>query len=353
MKILHITATHLRKNSGITVVLENLVKYQNRKKDIEARVLSVIADVNEIDSKYFYFRKSMNEIENFIENFQPDIIIIHSLYYTKYTKISKFLQNKHYNYFIEPHSSFGSRAQMKSRIKKKIANKYFFNNFINGAYGYIFLNESERKDSIYRTKNDIIIPNGIEVKNIKVMKNIETIKLYFIGRLDITHKGLDFLLDALAELDIKKLKLEIDFYGTGTDKEIKYIQDNISGYKNIKSTYRGSIFDDMKEKILSNYDIMILTSRYEGFPMTVLEALSYGCPCIVSDGTNVRDIIEKNNLGWGCPLDNIPKTIEKALDEYKENRLFYHQHTREFVSKKYSWENVVDISIKEIKRILS
>lgn len=352
MKILHITATHLKKSGGIPVVLENLVKYQNKIEDIEAKVLSVRADVKEIESKYFYFKESISDINSFVENYNPDVIIIHSLYFKEYIKISKLLKDKGYDYFIEPHSSFGSAAQRKSKIKKWIANKFVFNKFINGAYGYIFLNESEMKDSKYKTDKDVIIPNGIEVKNIKTEKNNETIRLYFIGRLDISHKGLDFLVDALGKLDNKKLNFEIDFYGTGTDREIKYIEDNISKYKNIKSSYKGPIYDDMKERELSKYDIMILTSRYEGFPVTVLEALSYGCPCIVSDGTNVRDIIENNSLGWGCSLDNIPETIEKALNEYKDNKTFYHEHTRDFVGREYSWENVARISINVIKNNL-
>ena len=47
----------------------------------------------------------------------------------------------------------------------------------------------------------------------------------------------------------------------------------------------GELYEEKKEEFLNGCRIMVLTSRYEGFPMTVLEALSHGNPCIVTPGT--------------------------------------------------------------------
>ena len=97
---------------------------------------------------------------------------------------------------------------------------------------------------------------------------------------------------------------------------------------------------------------MILTSRIEGFPVTVLEALSNGNPCIVTKGTNVMEMIETNNLGWGTDYDNISETIIKAVTEYQNNMKNYSISTREFVFTNYLWEDIAIQSIDLLEKNL-
>ena len=52
--------------------------------------------------------------------------------------------------------------------------------------------------------------------------------------------------------------------------------------------------------MLCDKHIYILTSRYEGMPLTVLEALSCGCPCLITSQTNMEDLISATSM-W---LDN-------------------------------------------------
>ncbi len=101
-----------------------------------------------------------------------------------------------------------------------------------------------------------------------------------------------------------------------------------------------------KESVFEESNIMILTSRYEGFPITVLEALSYGNPCIVTNGTNVRKMIEANNIGWGTEYDKISETILKAIEDYKNNPASYVKNTRDFVKENYSWSEISKLSIE-------
>ena len=60
-----------------------------------------------------------------------------------------------------------------------------------------------------------------------------------------------------------------------------------------------------------NSDMFILTSRHEGFPMSILEALSYGLPVLITKGTNMTDLVHKASAGWTCETD--PIEIAKTL----------------------------------------
>ena len=73
----------------------------------------------------------------------------------------------------------------------------------------------------------------------------------------------------------------------------------------------GPVFDNEKKEVLLNASFFIHTSRFEGMPMSVLEALSYGIPCLVTQGSNMREDVCRFNAGWGA--DNNVESIERAF----------------------------------------
>lgn len=349
MKILHITATHLNKYGGIPVVLEKLVEHQNKIKDVQSIVLSVRSDIKDINSPFFHFINEDNKIIDFITEYNPEVIIFHGLYFTQYVKIGKLISSNHFKYYIQPHSSFMKQGQRKGKIKKFVANRTLFHKFIKNAHGYIFLNESELKNSIFRTNNDVIIPNGINInKEVHKKNNNEKVKVFFLGRIDIDHKGLDILCEGLRKVDNEHREFLIDIYGVGTDKELEVLNKYLAKFEFLKVEYKGPVYGKDKEKVFEEYDIMVLTSRYEGFPVTVLEAFSYGIPCIVSDGTNVKTMIEENKLGWGVETDSIGEDILNAICTYKVHRDSYMKRTRSYVEQHYSWEHIANSSVSTL-----
>ena len=135
----------------------------------------------------------------------------------------------------------------------------------------------------------------------------------------MVHKGLDYLLEGF-NLYVKKYngtnhKLII----VGPDEKNhlknlkKYVEDNnIQDYVVFKDRVRGK----EKDLLLRKTDIFIHTSRWEGMPISLLEALSYGIPLIVSKETNIGDYIIKYNAGVVTELDknSIAQAIESILD---------------------------------------
>lgn len=353
MKILHITATHLKPASGISTVLRDLVNAQNKIEDLIAKVLSVKADVTEMKSQYFDYLGDQS-FEAYIRSFCPDVVIFHCHFYFEYLKLYRSLIKLEIPYFIESHGALGKTAMQRSKYKKLIANHLLLRSYIKQAKGYIFLNEGDKANGRYHTRYDLVIPNGINADEI-VTEYVpqENWSFYFIGRYDIDHKGLDYLFDALDILEKKGESIRLEFYGTGSERNLDYINNRIKNYKSLQITNCGPLYGEDQKKLLEKRGVMLLTSRYEGFPMTVLEAWKYGNPCLVTAGTNVMDEVVDQDLGWGTDLDShsIADAILRAQKEYSGRKEEYIRNCKNYVKNTYSWDRIAQVSYDRLSEI--
>ena len=86
--------------------------------------------------------------------------------------------------------------------------------------------------------------------------------------------------------------------------------------------------------------------------MGVIEALSYGVPCLVTKGTNMADDIKESDAGWTCDTskEELIEAIKQMLSQ-KEELSKLGKNARE-LSNKYSWEKIAEESHSEFEKIL-
>ena len=77
------------------------------------------------------------------------------------------------------------------------------------------------------------------------------------------------------------------------------------------------MFGEEKESKLLEADIFIQCSRTEAMPMGILEAMSYGIPCLITKGTSLSDLLDKYDAGWSSETtaEDIANAIEKSVVE--------------------------------------
>ena len=165
---------------------------------------------------------------------------------------------------------------------------------------------------------------------------------------------MDYLFDTLDILDSKGEKITVNMYGIGSEEEIAYVHNRINKIRNLKVEDKGTIYDEEKVKALRKANILLLTSRYEGSPMTILDALSYGNPCLVTPGTNVAEDIVSNNIGWKTELnaEAIADCILKAREDYKQNYADYYERCRKYVLDNFLWDKIAQQSVQVYKDII-
>ena len=325
---------------------------------IESRVLSLCASVDSMNSNYFDCL-GQKSISDYLKEYMPDLAIFHSFYHGEYAKAARALKAYKIPFALEPHGAFGVEAMKKSKLKKIIADRTVFRSLLKDSVAYIYTNEAEMNSSVYMKERKCVIPNGVYEDAIKdaIQKPQTTLSkpvFYFLGRYDINHKGLDYLLSALKILDDKKEQVTVRLYGTGTEEQINFIHEKIKEFKDIDVQDKGTIYGDAKKEALQNVNILLLTSRYEGSPMTILDALSYGNPCLVTPGTNVADELVENNIGWKVELGakSIAEGIKRAAKEYVADAGGYYKRSQQHVLNNYIWENIARQSIEEYKELI-
>ncbi len=132
-----------------------------------------------------------------------------------------------------------------------------------------------------------LIPNGIDSKLLKVKLKKQKKHVLFIGRIDLYQKGLDLLLESYKDLR-NDANMKLLIAGSGEAKHVRLLKEKIKEYKlTNKVEYIGKISGKKKQTILSKTALLVLPSRYETQPLTLLEAFYLGIPVVTYD---IRDL---------------------------------------------------------------
>ncbi|WP_373747947.1 glycosyltransferase family 4 protein [Kaistella sp.] len=192
-----------------------------------------------------------------------------------------------------------------------------------------------------KTNNNITqIYNFSPLEQTETFSSLLNSKVIAIGRLE-DQKGFDYLIDAWKIVSKKNNGWTLEIYGKGSlelDLRDKINADNLQNSVSLKG-----VTTDVRDK-LQNSSIYALTSRYEGFPMVLLESISCGVPIVSFDcETGPSEIIESNDCGIIVEDKNVAK-FASALVEMIENtemRIEKGKSARE-KSKKFSKEIIMN-----------
>lgn len=287
----------------------------------------------------------------------PDLVVFEGLYFREYVSFSKELKQASIPYIIVPRSSLTYQAlHNHARIKKWFAHKLLFDRFIKNAWNIQYLTQKEADDSTRQFRTSYyILPNGVNLPKLtKTSFSRDRIHAVFIGRLDMYQKGLDLLLHAVAQCQdqLRKAHFSLSIYGPQRYDHViikQWINDH--GIADIVQA-NDEITGEEKKKVLLQSDFFVLTSRFEGHPMGLLEALSYGLPCMVTPGSNMYDEVRDHKAGWTCE-ENIESMVNTLLDIISHTASFSEKgaHARE-LSKAYNWDTIAQRFHTEVLSVL-
>ena len=193
-------------------------------------------------------------------------------------------------------------------------------------------------------RNLYLISNGVEKPLQRKSELITKIGLnrgnyiLYMGRLS-REKGVHYLIDAYNGLKTRKaLVLAGDF--ADDRKYENLIREKISLRGNIRLT--GFVDGAFREELFSNAFLYVLPSEIEGSPIALLEAMSYGNCCVVSD---IPENLETLS-GCGHTFNNKDsKDLKRMLQLLLSRKGLvdaYKEKAKEYVLNNYSWDKVTE-----------
>lgn len=99
-------------------------------------------------------------------------------------------------------------------------------------------------------------------------------------------------------------------------------------------------------------DYYIMTSKYEGLPLTLLEAMASGLPCIVPDLLSMK-VVDEAKCGIMVDFSDETETARRITDYLHGDNSEHARNAREYMVKNLTWEMVAQQYLKEFERLVS
>ena len=197
------------------------------------------------------------------------------------------------------------------------------------------------------------IPNGVNRPEIKEAKLItekfgltKDSYILFLGRL-VPEKGIRYLVEAFKNVKTDK-KLVIAGGSSDTESFMKELKELAKGEDRILFT--GFVQGEMLEELYSNAYIYTLPSDLEGMPLSLLEAMSYGNCCLVSDIPECAEVVEDKALIFQkSNVEDLQEKLQDACD-HPEMVMEMKKQAADFICEKYNWDEVVKETMKLYRR---
>lgn len=193
------------------------------------------------------------------------------------------------------------------------------------------------------------IPNGVNSPEIREAELItqkfglsKNSYILFLGRL-VPEKGIRYLIEAFKQVKTDK-KLVIAGGSSDTDfftKELKELAKDDN-----RIIFTGFVEGQMLDELYSNSYIYTLPSDLEGMPLSLLEAMSYGNCCLVSDIPECAEIVEDKALIFKkANVDDLKEKLQNACN-HSEKVMELKKKAKNFICKKYNWDSVVEKTVE-------
>lgn len=242
------------------------------------------------------WRYDSNRIEALLRDRDFDIVNLHSVFQPKQVSLACQLNRFKIPYVVTPHGGLDFR---RSRLKK-----LFFVPFLecprfykSAAVTTITPRESRAvRRLVPRYRHPIrCLFDPIDTESLAGYAwkgEVEAKRVTFLGRFDVLQKGIDLVVEVARSLP------EVEFYLYGSEEpknreQLQQLQRDCTA--NVH--FCDPVYGEEKARVLSDSSLYLQMSRWDGFGLSVAEAMYLGVPCAIAETLNLAEVFQERDLG--------------------------------------------------------
>ncbi|GHV57252.1 glycosyl transferase family 1 [Bacteroidia bacterium] len=323
MKILHYIPSLDFSSGGPATSIQTLSKELGKSVELhivthfsEQMALVENAQIHYLSNSLVQLRQIKKQWLQLLKAIQPDVVQVNCCWIPLCAFTQKWAQRAGYKVVLTPRGMLEPWILQRHYWTRKLPALWLYQkNAIKNADCIHATAESE-KENILRLKynnNIVVVPNGIEVKNIAIKSDwTKTKTILYLSRIH-PKKGIELLIDTVERIKDVLSGYKFIIAGEGEADYIRSLQNRIQE-KELQSFFDfvGGVYGDAKWDLYHQADVFILPTYSENFGNVVVEALACGTPVITTTGTPWQEL-ETHRCGWW--IDNGVSTIAKTLTE--------------------------------------
>ena len=193
-----------------------------------------------------------------------------------------------------------------------------------------------------------VVHNGVSKQSIKIKSknpyNANVCNILFVGRFDF-QKGFDVLAKVMRALEGKP------FHLTAVGGAVHDESFDVGSMP--QTTFTGWLDSDAIAPYFTHADLLVMPSRWEGFGMVPLEAMSYGLPVIATNCTSLPEIVKDDINGFLFEIDNEKEIVEILLNTPREKWSSMGVDARNYFQENFTADKMIYATIKIYKELLN
>lgn len=242
-------------------------------------------------------------------------------------------------------AKWGKFASWYIRTGEKVAVKYADEIIVLSEGVKQYFKEKYNRETKF-IPNGVVKPEIKEAKEIKEQWGLEKDNyILYLGRI-VPEKGERYLIEAFKQVKTDK-KLVIAGGSSDTDGFLTELKSMAKDDDRI--IFTGFVQGRKLEELYSNSYIYTLPSDLEGMPLSLLEGMSYGNCCVVSDIPECADVVEnKAVIFQKSSVANLREKLQILCDDVVQVDE-YKKLAADFICSKYNWDDVIEKTLELYK----